>query len=291
MNFHYFLPDIEAYRNYAATRHPCLLTPRPKNSHKGTFGTVGIVGGAEGMCGAVLLAGEAALYAGCGKVIIGFNQDTLPLPVYERTPELMLDTAAKLVYRNNIDIWIAGCGMGRNESAARILNILWKGNYPKLVLDADATYLLAAYPKLFTRTTRRDLVLTPHPGEAAYLLGTSIPHIQNNRTWAVRELASRYYCTVVLKGRKSLVCDAYGTVYTNNSGNPGLATAGSGDVLSGLIGSLMAQGIATNEAVKAAVWLHGAAAEILAYAQTGPVGLLAGEIAQAARWLRNQMAA
>ncbi|MCG7657658.1 NAD(P)H-hydrate dehydratase [Wielerella bovis] len=284
-------PGITQYAQHAKEFYPSLLKPRAANSHKGTFGMVGVIGGAEGMAGAALLAGSAALYSGCGKVIVGFNQDTLPMPVDSHRPELMLDTAANLVKREDINTWVIGCGLGQTESAARALHALWNSSKPQLVLDADAIHLLVDHSKLFPPMKRSDLVLTPHPGEAAYLLNMGINQVQSNRAWAAREIASRYRCWVVLKGHETVVSSARGFLHVNNSGNAGLATAGSGDVLAGIIGSLLAQGIVAEEAVPAAVWLHGAASEILASAQVGPIGLLADEIATAVRWLRNRLTA
>ena len=282
-------PGAAQYVQYAKEHYPSLLKPRAADSHKGTFGTVGVIGGADGMAGAALLAGAAALYAGCGKVIVGLNQANLPMAVYPNRPELILDTAAHAVKRENVNTWVIGCGLGQTENSARALHTLWNSTHPQLVLDADAIHLLLDHPKLFPHMKRSDLVLTPHPGEAAHLLNMGINQVQTNRAWAAREIANRYRCWVVLKGHETVISSARGFLHVNNSGNAGLATAGSGDVLAGMIGSLLAQGIDAEEAVPAAVWLHGAAAEVLAHAQIGPIGLLADEIAAAVRWLRNRL--
>lgn len=282
-------PIITPYLEHARAHYPALLAPRPADSHKGTFGTVGIIGGAEGMAGAAILAGTAALQTGCGKAVIGFNQSEAPV-VHSR-PELITDTATHAVKRTDIRTWIVGCGLGQNENAARALHALWNGDCPQLILDADAIHLLVNYPKLFPPAKRADLVLTPHPGEAAHLLDVGIGQIQGNRSWAAREIANRYRAWVVLKGHETVISSARGFLHVNHTGNPGLATAGSGDVLAGIIGSLLAQNIPAEEAVSAGVWLHGAAAEILSAAQIGPIGLLAGEVTEAVRWLRNRLSA
>ena len=203
----------------------------------------------------------------------------------------MLDSAARTVQRDNISTWVVGCGLGQNESAARALHAVWNSNHPQLVLDADALHLLVNHPKLFPPAKHPDLVLTPHPGEAAHLLDVSTSRVQSNRAWAAREIANRYRAWCILKGYETVISSARGFLHVNKTGNAGLATAGSGDVLSGIVGSLLAQGMAAEEAVPAAVWLHGAASEILAYMQVGPIGLLAGEIAETVRWLRNRLTA
>ena len=153
-----------------------------------------------------------------------------------------------------------------------------------LLLDADALNLLAVE----TMFLPNNVVLTPHPLEAARLLGITVEEVQGNRYLAASNIAERYGSYVVLKGAKTLVCTPDGRiVYENDSGNPGLATAGSGDVLSGLLAALLAQHLPMQDAACAAVWMHGTAAELLAARGIGPIGLTAGEIADAVRELRN----
>ncbi|MDK4688596.1 NAD(P)H-hydrate dehydratase [Kingella negevensis] len=284
-------PRVADYVAYAKANFPFLLQARPDDCHKGTFGTVGVLGGSEGMAGAALLAGTAALFSGCGKSIVAFNQAHLPMAVYPTRPELILDIAAHAVKRTDITTWAIGCGLGQTELAARALHALWNSTHPQLVLDADALHLLIEYPQFFPHTKRADLVLTPHPGEAAHLLNISVNQVQSNRAWAAREIAVRYRCWVVLKGHNTVISSARGFMHENTSGNAGLATAGSGDVLAGVIASFLAQGIEAEKAIPAAVWLHGAAAEILVAAQVGPIGLLANELNDAIRWLRNRLVA
>ena len=193
------------------------------------------------------------------------------------------------VHRTDIDVWLAGCGLGKDEKAAKLVHTVWQSGQPCLVLDADALHILVDYPQMFLKNTRNDMVLTPHPGEAAYLLNTTVQQVQSHRDWAARELANRYHCWVVLKGHNTVISSARGFLHTNTTGNTGLATAGSGDVLAGMITSLLAQGIKAAEAVPAAVWLHGAAAELLEQSEVGPIGLLSGELAEMLRWLRNRL--
>ena len=287
------LINTENYQKYAHEHYPDLCQPRPEISHKGTFGTVGVIGGNKGMVGAAMLASSAALYSGCGKVLTGLlNQAHNTPAVFHQYPEIMVDYAVDMVthYHQQVDTWIIGCGMSQNDVAIQILKVLWNSSISQLVVDAGALPILADYSEFFPHQVKRtDLVLTPHPGEAARLLNVSVERIEASRDWAARELASRYRAWVILKGHDTLISSARGFLLVNPTGNAGLATAGSGDVLAGVVGSLLAQGIPAEQAVPAAVWLHGAASDILAQLHIGPIGLVASELADAIRWLRNQL--
>ncbi|UOO83142.1 NAD(P)H-hydrate dehydratase [Uruburuella testudinis] len=276
-----------------AGHFPHIFAPRAEESHKGTYGTLAVIGGAEGMSGAVVLAASAAIYSGCGKVWAGFNQKALPFPVIPERPEIMLDTAAGLQQRQDIGAWVLGCGLGLGSTSVTLLRAqLAACRAAPLLLDADALTLLAHHPDLADQAVRQTpLVLTPHPAEAARLLSCTTAAIQADRSAAARQIAQKFHAHTVLKGRHTIVCSPNGSEYINRSGNPGLATAGSGDVLSGIIGSLLAQGVPVGEAVCGGVWLHGAAADVLRDSGIGEIGMLAGELAAAARWLRNRMIA
>jgi hydroxyethylthiazole kinase-like uncharacterized protein yjeF len=270
---------------------PALFAPRAADTHKGSFGVLGVVGGSPGMAGAVLLAARAALRIGAGKVLVGFTQDAAPLPVDPAQTELMLRTAHGLITEAGsigVTTWVAGCGLGVDAGATRLLTGLFQARKEApLVLDADALNLLArgALPPDWGPGP---VVLTPHPTEAARLLGCSTAQVQADRPAAALALARKYQAWVVLKGAGSLVCppDA-SSCRINTTGNPGLASAGTGDVLSGMLGSLIAQKLPLEQAVPGAVWLHGAAADALVASGVGPIGLTAGELADAARRLRN----
>ncbi|RRD89152.1 NAD(P)H-hydrate dehydratase [Conchiformibius steedae] len=277
--------DTETSRRYALQHFPDICQPRPENSHKGTFGTVAVIGGSKGMTGAALLAAEAALYGGCGKVMVGLEH--YPPPVHHARLELMADDAVS-VSAGSADVWVLGCGLAETDRAAALLAPVCR-RADALVLDAGALNLLAKQALPLPDVGQTVRVLTPHPGEAARLLKSSVDAVEQNRVWAARELSSRHQAWVVLKGHESVIASAQGFLRINRSGNAGLATAGSGDVLAGLIGSLLAQGIAVEQAIAASVWLHGVAAEWLAARQTGPIGLLAGELPVAIRWLRNRL--
>ncbi|MDF7676201.1 NAD(P)H-hydrate dehydratase [Neisseriaceae bacterium ESL0693] len=282
---------LRQYQAYARRYFPLLCQPRPIDSHKGTFGTLAILGGHTGMSGALILAGCAALKTGCGKVWLGFNQPRIPLPVITDRPEIMLTTLTALSKQTS-SAYVMGCGLGTDHSALTALRHFLDLSLTKpLLLDADALNLIARQPELWPDQCIKTYpwVLTPHPAEAARLLHSTTAEIQHNRTAAVLQLAQRYGTWVVLKGHESLIASPEGHIHHNTSGNAGLATAGSGDVLSGVIGSLLAQGIPIQQAIYAGVWLHGAAADVLVAHGIGPIGLCAHELADAIRWLRNQL--
>lgn len=267
---------------------PALFAPRADDSHKGSFGTVGVVGGGPGMTGAALLAARAALKTGAGKVLVGFVQETLPMPCDPLQPELMLRDFRSLLEEDwGVTAWVAGCGIGTDALAANALSELFVlRRHAPLVLDADGLNLLAR-SEIRPTWGAGPVVLTPHPAEAARLLGVGTDTIQRDRPAAARQLAERFHAWVVLKGAGTVVCAPDGGLRVNTTGNPGLATAGTGDVLAGMLGALIAQKLPLDQAVPGAVWLHGAAADALVDWGIGPIGLTAGELADAARALRN----
>jgi hydroxyethylthiazole kinase-like uncharacterized protein yjeF len=260
------------------------LRPRPRNSHKGSFGSVAIVGGAPGMAGAALLAGRAALRLGAGRVYVGMIEQLAADPLQ---PELMLRAAEEVL--GCATALVVGPGLGQSAVAIELVRAAVASNLP-LVLDADALNNLASHPVLFHGLARREAasLLTPHPAEAARLLGWPIEAVQADRLAAAQELARRGRAHVLLKGCGSILAAPDSHWYINTTGNPGLATAGSGDVLAGMIGALLAQHWPATAAFCGAVHLHGAAADELAARGIGPVGLAAGELIDAARLLLNR---
>jgi hydroxyethylthiazole kinase-like uncharacterized protein yjeF len=280
------LPDQQTIE---PAQFPEVFSKRAPNSHKGSFGSVGLIGGADGMTGAIILAGRAALKAGAGKVFVGFAQEELPLPYDPLMPELMLKPAQVLLHEaKNITAWAIGCGLGELPTSQRLLRELFinrKG--AALVIDADALNALA-HESVAPTWGAGVVVLTPHPAEAARLLNTTTAIIQNDRPVAARTLAKLYRCWVVLKGSGTVVCAPDLTWQLNVNGNVGLATGGTGDVLAGVIASLLAQGITTPQAICAAVWLHAAAADLLVRNGLGPIGMTASDLLNAIRDLRNQ---
>ncbi|WP_209022662.1 NAD(P)H-hydrate dehydratase [Rhodocyclus gracilis] len=266
------------------------LRARASNSHKGSFGSAVIIGGAPGMAGAALLAGRAALKLGAGRVYLGLLDERFG-SVDPVTPELMLRPASSLAAQT-ADALLLGPGLGSGETAQRLMEQLCGGPVP-LVLDADALNLLSTHPALAARVHSRQAatVLTPHPGEAARLLASSINAVQSDRIAAASALARRFNAHVVLKGSGSIVALADGRWFINTTGNPGMASGGMGDVLGGILVALLSQGWPADEAALAAVHLHGAAADRLAEAGIGPIGLTASETIDAARHLFNRWCA
>jgi hydroxyethylthiazole kinase-like uncharacterized protein yjeF len=276
------LPASKGATNSSASLR-LALAPRPLNFHKGHAGSVAILGGAHGMVGAAILAGRAALKLGAGKVFLGLLSDHPPCVDYQQ-PELMLRTPRELLEAGLISAFAAGPGMGTAKSAEQLLREVLDAGVP-LVLDADALNLIAASKTLQARLPKRGAasVLTPHPAEAARLLGCSTAEVQSDRVKAALEIAARYGALVVLKGNGSIVAGPDGTWLVNTSGNPGMASAGMGDVLTGMIASVLAQGASARDATAAAVWLHGAAGDACAREGNGPIGISAGELIDAAR--------
>ena len=265
-----------------------LFHPRDPQGNKGSFGCAAILGGARGMTGAVILAGRAALKTGAGKVMVGIAQTPMPVAYDSNTPELMLHEAEDVLKTaNNMDAWAAGCGLGQSASALNLLRQLFiQRREVPLVLDADGLNAVAS-GEISPTWGRGDIVLTPHPTEAARLLQTETKKVQEDRSAAAMALAKKYKAWVVLKGAGTILCAPDLSWQINPTGNVGLATAGSGDVLSGILVSLLAQGMPMQKAVPAGVWLHGAAADRLVTQGVGPIGLTAGELADAARSIRN----
>ena len=265
---------------------PDVLARRVRKTHKGTFGRACIVGGAEGLVGAALLAGRAALRLGAGRVVVGLAARNPPL-VDWLSPELMLREANAV--GTDHDAWVVGPGMGSGERAHALVEKATALEQP-LVVDADALNAIAADAALMQAVSQRNAptVATPHPAEAARLLRCTTADVQADRVAAATRLASALQAQVVLKGAGSIVARPDGTFDVNASGNPALATAGSGDVLAGLLGALLAQGIDAALALRIGVCLHGAAADMLVARGVGPLGVTASEVIDAARALLNE---
>jgi hydroxyethylthiazole kinase-like uncharacterized protein yjeF len=262
-----------------------MLKRRPRNFHKGAAGSVGILGGARGMTGAALLAGRAALKLGAGRVYVGLLE---PLAVDAAAPELMLRHADD-VLGLDLDTVVVGPGLGRTDHAATLVGAVLSAEMP-CVLDADALNLMADDDDLRLACERRsiDTLLTPHPAEAGRLLGMSTAEVQADRLASARALSKRYNAHVVLKGNGSVVVAHDGHLFINGSGNPGMASAGMGDVLSGILGALLAQHFSGEAALMLGVHLHGCAADELAASGAGPVGIAAGELVEPARRIWNR---
>ncbi len=264
------------------------LPPRERDSHKGDYGSVAILGGTSGMVGAALLAARATLLSGAGRVYAALLAENA-LAVDMLHPEIMLLAPAALTELPRLDCVVIGPGMGRSAAAIRLLKY-WLAQDVPLLIDADALYLLSAHPHLMAAMQSRKEagVITPHPGEAAKLLACGSNSIQQDRSKSALKLAKELNAVCVLKGADSICAHPNGEWYVNSSGNQGLASSGTGDVLSGIIGGFMAQGLSALDAAKLGVYLHGAAANSLVKQSVGPVGLTASEIALEVRNLINQ---
>lgn len=265
-----------------------VLPPRPRNSHKGLAGSAAILGGADGMVGAALLAGRAALKCGAGRVYLGLLADNTP-SVDPVQPELMLHPAETLPGLPALSCLVAGPGLGQSMRASALLERLLPADLP-LLLDADALNLVAASPALQTLLKNRPspALLTPHPAEAARLLACGTAEVQNDRVSAAIALAGHFNSLVALKGAGSICAAPDGRWFVNPTGNPGMSSAGMGDVLSGIAAALLAQRVTPLDALLLAVYLHGAAADALVAEGCGPFGLTASEVADRARILLNR---
>jgi len=263
--------------------------PRRKfATHKGDFGSLAVIGGDDGMVGAPVLSARAALYAGAGKVNLALLSNRGPAydPLH---PELMVHTLGSLDW-STMSALTVGPGMGQSRRAKDLLKEILQVAMPK-VLDADALNLIAANDDLASALQRFSVgaVLTPHPLECARLLQQSTAVVQQDRVLAARELARRYACVVVLKGSGTVIASPTGHVTINPTGNAGLATGGTGDVLGGLLGALLAQGCPAYASAQTAVYLHGLAADVLTAAGHGPAGLTASELSPMFRTLLNRV--
>ena len=251
------------------------LPARPANAHKGLYGTVLVIGGDYGMAGAAAMAAEAALRCGAGLVRVATRPEHVAALV-ARTPEVMprgVDSGDELdPLLADADVLVVGPGLGQSQWSEYLLQRAAASGKPML-LDADGLNLLAAGK--IGAEPRDNWVLTPHPGEAARLLGVNNAEVQADRFGAARALQARFGGVAILKGYGSLIVGRDETLLSDY-GNPGMASGGMGDVLSGVIGSLLAQHLAPLEAAALGVCLHGAAADIAA--AEGERGLAASDL-------------
>ena len=262
------------------------IHPRVHASHKGSHGDLFVMGGASGMAGAVLLAARAGAITGAGRVFAGFLDTAPPFdPVHL---ELMCRSAASL--QPTRGAIVVGPGMGMSSQANDLLSRMLSTELA-LVIDADALNLLAVEPGLQQRLLHRRAatLLTPHPLEAARLLEIPVEEIQKDRLDAAKKLATKFQSVVILKGSGTVIASFDNSLVINTTGNPALATAGTGDVLAGLCGSLLAQQWPVWDATLAAVWIHGDAADRMVNEGIGPIGITAPELLPYLRKSLNQL--
>ena len=265
------------------------LPPRGIDAHKGVLGSVAIIGGDTGMVGALLLAARAALLIGAGRVYAAALSVNAP-SVDLTQPEIMLRTPVAIASLAQLDCVVMGPGLGQSNSALELLEYWLECDVPML-LDADALNLIAVHPHLGMLIQNRTAatIITPHVGEATRLLKSDSTYIQANRTEVALNLAKDLHISCVLKGAGTVCAHHDGSWFVNATGNPGLASGGTGDVLSGIIGGLVAQGLDGFDAEKLGVYVHGAAADALVSKGIGPVGMTASEVAVEARNVINQL--
>lgn len=263
---------------------------RAVDSHKGSFGSVAVVGGNDGMVGGALLAARMALHSGVGRIYVrllcrhgpGFDA---------AQPELMLRSSLDGVDAN---VFAIGPGLGQDDAAIAAVGRQLASD-ASLVLDADALNVIAKHASLAARLGERQArglplaVLTPHPLEAARLLACDVKTVQADRVAAATRLARATCSVVVLKGAGSVVADPFGVWVINPTGNPALATGGTGDVLCGLVAGLLAQRLSPLDAARMATWVHGKAADDLVAAGIGPVGVAASELIVPIRAVLNRL--
>jgi len=239
------------------------LKPRQSSSHKNDYGHVIVVGGDYGYAGASLLAAEAALRTGAGLVSVATRQEHIST-IVARRPEIMahaVDSSKSLqTLVKKASVLIIGPGLGQSLWSRKMLNCALKADIPS-ILDADALNLVAR-DQIQLNTMNHPYILTPHPKEAARLLNVETVQIQKDRFSAVKKISKKYHAQVLLKGTGSLVCVSNNsTIGVCTAGNPGMATGGMGDVLSGIIGGLLAQGVNQNHCLALATCLHAEAAD------------------------------
>lgn len=264
-----------------------LLAPRARGAHKSSFGHALVVGGDRGMPGAVRLAGEAALRTGAGLVTLA-THTAHAAEVNAMRPELIVygvtgpaDLAPLLA---RVRVVAIGPGLQRNGWGGRLFSAALEAQRP-MVVDADGLHWLTQEP-----VCRQDWILTPHPGEAASLLGMSAEAVQADRFAAARAIANKFGGVCVLKGAGTIVCSAGEEISDLcDAGNPGMASAGMGDVLTGVIAALLAQGLAPRDAARLGVWLHARAGDEAAE-RGGEIGLVASDLFAPLRDLVNRLA-
>jgi hydroxyethylthiazole kinase-like uncharacterized protein yjeF len=268
-----------------------VLPERPLQANKGSFGRVLVVAGSINYIGSAYLACSGAMRVGAGLVTLATGlqlilasktTETTYLPLPEHRPGVISPDAARTIIPQieRYNVLLMGCGLGQSPAAVRLVRSILMEKHrqplPSLVLDADALNILANTPEWWTRLTD-DAILTPHPGEIARLAKTTVEEVQANREGIARNMAAKWNKTVVLKGAYTVVASSQGKVKTSLAANAGLASAGTGDVLTGVIAGLVAQGLSLFDAAACGVYLHAEAGELVR-ARLGDAGMLASDL-------------
>ena len=267
-----------------------MLPKREKESHKGTYGRVGIIAGSLGMTGAAYLATMAALRSGSGLVYTIVPESLCQIlssklieaiikPIEDEGKGHFTQKGLKKVKQiiNALDILVLGPGIGVDEDRIGFVSEILLNYEGPIVLDADGLNCISQGKQELLLERKGATIITPHPGELSRLIGVSIKEIQKNRLEYSKEVSNKYNIITVLKGANTIVSNPKGEVFINPTGNPGMATAGSGDVLAGMIASFVGQGIMPYEACILGVYCHGLAGD-LAKLDKGEYGMIASDI-------------
>jgi len=274
-------------------RLPTQLLQRKADSQKGDYGHIFILAGSRNYSGAALLCAEAAMRSGAGLVTLGVPEGISNAIIKNKLKEIMIlplpqtsngalsgkayskirDITAK------IDILVIGPGLSLDKSTQALARKVIVNINKPMVIDADGLNALGGHPEILRKLKAADksFILTPHPGEMARLLASTVNNIQKDRTGIARKFSQRYKLTLVLKGHNTVVTGESGDLYINKTGNPGMSSAGSGDVLSGMIAAFLGQGLDSFRAAKYAVYLHGLAGDLAAKEKT-QISLIASDI-------------
>lgn len=278
--------NVEVPERQWIARH---LPERPPDGHKGTFGTVLVIAGSPGLTGAAAMASEAALRSGAGLSTLAVPaslQDLMAVKLTEvmtrslpETSERTFSTEAvgpAVELAEKATAVVLGCGLGTHPETCRFVRNFVKSLRKPTVIDADGLNCLTGELNVL-EGDHGDLVLTPHPGEMGRLLGTSASEVQSNRLDAALEAASRFKSVIILKGTRTIIADPSGKAVINPTGNVGMATGGTGDVLAGIVGGLLAQGLSSFHAAACGTYVHGAAGDV-ACRRLGAAGMIAGDV-------------
>ena len=270
-----------------------LLPPRNPEAHKGEFGHLFVLAGSPGKTGAAAMVCEAALRVGTGLITLGIPESLNPIleekltePMTEPLPETKEKTLGLSAHGRILELcsrksaMALGPGLSMNGETVKLVQKLVRSVNLPMVIDADGLSALGGKLDLI-RKSQKEMILTPHPGEMARLFGMPIQEIQQNRVQVARDFAQRHGVILILKGARSLVASGEGEVFINPTGNPGMASGGMGDILTGMIGGFLAQGLPALEAAKLGVYLHGLSGDFVAHLK-GQRGMAAMDLAEEA---------
>ncbi|AEI36399.1 bifunctional ADP-dependent NAD(P)H-hydrate dehydratase/NAD(P)H-hydrate epimerase [Francisella salina] len=271
--------EYQVYKNDIQDINLDNILRKKKNTNKGTYGNLAIIGGNIGMNGALQLAGRSSLYSGCGKVsMISLDKD---FRADMSIPELMTKSLEDIPKNlNTFSALVVGVGFDTTDDSQQVLQLIIDNLTQPAIFDADALNIISTNQQIREKFIQlENKIITPHPAEAARLLGCTTNEVQDDRFVAVRALAKKYNSTVVLKGAGSLIYKS-DEIYINATGNQGMAVAGQGDVLSGIIGAFLAQGLDTLSASRLAVYVHGLAGGNIVKRLGGYVGIFPSRVAE-----------